>query len=276
MIIDAHQHFWKYNSSEYNWIDDHMNSLKNDFLPDELLNHLELNNVDGSIVIQARQTIEESEWLLKLSDQYDFIKGVVGWIDLQSEQVEEQLERFSNHPKFVGVRHVLHDEEDDNFMLNQKFLNGIKLLSMYDLTYDILIFPRHLANALKFVKYFPDQKFVIDHMAKPGIRDQIMEPWKKEIKRIAGFPNVFCKVSGMVTEADWQNWKTTDVYPYMDVVFDAFGTKRTMFGSDWPVCTLAGDYNSVFNIVFDYMKISTIDEWNDVFGKTAEGFYKIN
>ena len=273
MIIDAHQ---KYNSSEYNWIDDHMNSLKNDFLPDELLNHLELNNVDGSIVIQARQTIEESEWLLKLSDQYDFIKGVVGWIDLQSEQVEEQLERFSNHPKFVGVRHVLHDEEDDNFMLNQKFLNGIKLLSMYDLTYDILIFPRHLANALKFVKYFPDQKFVIDHMAKPGIRDQIMEPWKKEIKRIAGFPNVFCKVSGMVTEADWQNWKTTDVYPYMDVVFDAFGTKRTMFGSDWPVCTLAGDYNSVFNIVFDYMKTSTIDEWNDVFGKTAEGFYKIN
>jgi L-fuconolactonase len=276
MIIDAHQHFWKYNASEYGWIDDRMAVLKNDFLPNKLKKHLETTRIDGTIAVQARQTIEETEWLLRLSDQFDFIKGVVGWVNLRDKKVKLQLERFSKHPKFVGVRHVLHDEEDDDFMLRPDFLCGIKLLAEFDLTYDILIFPKHLPNTLKFISYFPEQKFVIDHIAKPGIKNKIMDPWMNDMKRAAEFPNVYCKVSGVVTEADWQNWKATDFYPYLDVVFEAFGTERILFGSDWPVCILAGDYGSVFKIVFDYMKNFSANAREQIFGTTTEKFYGIN
>lgn len=275
MKIDSHQHFWKYNQREYNWIVDEMKILKRDYLPDELLTELTSLGFTGSISVQARQSLEETEWLLSLAQENSFIKGVVGWVDLCSSEVKNQLERFSKYPKLVGVRHVIHDEPDDNFMLRNDFLRGVESLQHYGLTYDILIFPKHLPNAIQLVSRFPQQIFVIDHIAKPLIKDKIIEPWKEQIEAISRYNNVYCKLSGMVTEANIKSWSREDFVSYLDIVFSTFGTNRLMIGSDWPVCKLGGAYSQVMNLVIDYIKTYSDEDIIKILGGNAIKAYNL-
>jgi len=273
MKIDSHQHFWHYNPLEYSWINDEMNILKRDFLPQDLYQELSQAGFEGSIAVQARQNLEETRWLLELADKYDFIKGVVGWVDLSSLEIENQLAEFSNNPKFVGVRHVVQDEPDDNFMARDDFQYGIGLLSKYGLTYDLLIFPKHLVLTNELVSKFPNQKFVVDHLAKPFVKKQIQAPWDKDMTRLAKHPNVYCKLSGIVTEADWKMWKPADFYYYMDVIYNAFGEDRIMIGSDWPVGTVAGNYKEIMNIVIDYFSNKKSRILDKILGENCERFY---
>ena len=275
MRIDAHQHFWKYSKAEYGWINDEMSKLKRDFLPEHIEAHLKENHLDGSIAVHARQTIAETEWLLQMAEKSDLIKGVVGWVDLRSEHLNNQLEEFAAFPKFVGVRHVVQDEPDDNFILREDFIQGIAKLADYDLTYDLLILEKHLPATIKFVKRFQQQLFVLDHIAKPKIKKGDIGPWATNIRELAAFPNVYCKVSGMVTEANWRIWKKEDFYPYLDVVFDTFGIDRIMFGSDWPVCTVAAAYADVLGILKDYTRSLGRSEKEKIFGSNAEQFYDL-
>ncbi len=253
MKIDTHQHFWKYSKEEYPWIGEGMEVLAHDRLPADLNPLLEENGIEGTVAVQARQVVEETEALLAMAEEYDFIRGVVGWVDLRSPNVETQLERFKDRTKLVGVRHVVQDEPDDRFVLREDFMRGIGKLKAYDLVYDILIFPHQMAATIELVKRFPDQVFILDHIAKPYIKDKKMSPWDSDIKKLASFENVSCKISGMVTEADWHNWRAEDFRPYMEVVLEAFGAKRLTIGSDWPVCTLAGEYGSVVSIAADFI-----------------------
>jgi L-fuconolactonase len=273
--IDAHQHFWHYTPEEYGWIGPDMEVLKKDHLPADLAPLLESAGIAGTVAVQARQTLDETAWLLELADKYPFIKGVVGWVDLRSPELRGQLQRFCAHPRFCGVRHVVQDEPDDRFMLRADFVRGLGMLAEFDLAYDILIFPRHLPVACELVSRFPDQRFVLDHIAKPLIKDGKVAPWDVGIRRLAAFPNVFCKVSGMVTEADRQRWQPSDFWPYLDVVFAAFGSERIMFGSDWPVCTLAGAYADVVKIVSDYVQQLAREEQAAFWGETARRFYRL-
>ncbi|MFQ5795813.1 MAG: amidohydrolase family protein [Candidatus Bipolaricaulia bacterium] len=275
MKVDAHQHFWHYTPEAYDWIGPDMKILKQDFLPDDLAPLLASAGIEGTVAVQARQTLEETNWLLELADRYPFINGVVGWVDLRNPELRGQLERFCAHPKFRGVRHVVQDELDDRFMLREDFIQGLETLSEFDLAYDILIFPRHLPVAYELVEKFPEQRFVLDHITKPPIKDGKLMPWAADIRRLAAFPNVFCKVSGMVTEADWKAWKPDDFRPYLDVVFEAFGPRRIMFGSDWPVCTLAGTYTDVAQIVSDYVEQFSTEEQANIWGETATRFYRL-
>ena len=228
-IIDAHHHFWIYDPEEYCWIDDSMNILKRNYLPQDLRPELHEAGVTGTVVVQARQNLEETRWLLKLADQNIWIKGVVGWVDLRSESITACLDEFVIHTKFRGVRHVIHDEPDIDFMLGYEFKRGIQALSQYDLTYDLLLFPEHLKNAARLVKKFPGQKFILDHISKPSIKSGDIDRWKKDIFNLAGLPNIYCKISGMVTEADLSGWKYDDFVPYMDAVVEAFGTDTFCF-----------------------------------------------
>jgi len=276
MKIDSHQHYWHFNTADYGWMGENMSVIKRDFLPTDLLPELKSIDFDGSVVVQARQSLEETNWLLQLADEHPHIKGVVGWLDLQSEQAEEQIAAFAKHPKAVGVRHVIHDEEDIDFMLRPAFIRGVQLLEKYDLAYDILIFPTHLANTIEFVKQFSDkQTFVIDHIAKPLIKDGVVSPWKEDIAALAKFPNVYCKVSGMVTEADWNTWKPENIRPYLDVIMEAFGPERILIGSDWPVCLVAGKYSEVMQVVIDYISTFTEKEKALMLGENAVKAYKI-
>jgi len=276
MNLDSHQHFWSYNPAQQVWMTDAMGVLRRDYLPDELKPLLQTSGYDGSIAVQARQMVEETEWLLKLAAEYSIIKGVVGWVDLRSLQLREQLEKYSPHPKLVGVRHVVHDEPDDHFMLRPEFRRGIGQLAEFGLTYDLLLFPRHLPVAASLVKEFPRQLFVLDHIAKPAIHDRQLLPWREELQRLAEFPNVFCKLSGLVTEAKWKQWKPEDFQCYLDVVFEAFGPERVMIGSDWPVCTLSGDYVSTMNIVTDYIQKFPAEIRKQILGGNCARFYSLN
>jgi L-fuconolactonase len=271
--IDAHQHFWQYSPEEYGWIGPDMAVLKQDYLPGDLLPLLEATNLDGTVAVQARQTLKETRWLLDLTDQHPFIKGVVGWVDLCSSGLQAQLDRYCAFPKFRGVRHIVQDEPDNQFILRPDFLRGLASLTEFGLTYDLLLFPRHLPVACQVVARFPDQPFVLDHIAKPPIKDGVSEPWASDIRRLAAFPNVCCKVSGMVTEADWLRWRPANLRPYLDVVFTAFGPQRLMFGSDWPVCTVAAPYGKVADLISDYMQQLSADERTAVWGETARRFY---
>jgi len=276
MKIDSHQHFWQFNKDDYGWISDDMQNIKRDFLPDDLLPYLKAVGFDGSIAVQARQTLDETRWLLQLAAENSFIKGVVGWVDLQSENVENQLLEFCNHKKAVGVRHVIHDESDVDFMLRPDFIRGVKLLERFGLTYDILIFPVHLRNTIEFVgKFSSNQTFVVDHIAKPLVKSGVIYPWKTDLEELAKYENVYCKVSGIVTEADWQNWTPKEIYPYLDIVFGAFGTNRILIGSDWPVCLIAGDYSKVMSVVMDYIKQFTYEEQKNILGENALKAYRI-
>jgi L-fuconolactonase len=273
MRIDAHQHFWTYSPQEYGWINSDMAVLKRDRLPDDLLILIGSAGIGGTVAVQARQTVAETSWLLELADQHAFIKGVVGWVDLCSAELRSQLSRLSAHPKFRGVRHVVQDEPDDRFLLREDFLRGLGMLAEFGLTFDILIFPRHLARACDLVARFPEQRFVLDHIAKPRIKDGLITQWAVDVRRLAAFPNVFCKVSGMVTEADWQQWQQDDFRPYLEVVLEAFGVQRTMFGSDWPVCTLAGTYADVVEIISAFVGQLPHADQVAFWGETAQRFY---
>jgi L-fuconolactonase len=254
MIIDAHHHLWKFNTEDYGWIDDSMAILKRDYLPADLRQHLQEAEVGGTVVVQARQKLEETRWLLEMAHKNSFISGVVGWLDLRSDKLLEQLEEFAGNPKFVGVRHVIHDEPDDDFMLRTAFLNGIEKLAKYNLSFDLLLFPKHLQGAMELVSMFPEQKFVLDHLSKPFIKAGILDPWREDLESLAAQPNVWCKISGMVTEANVNNWRYEDFIPYLDVVLEAFGTDRLMLGSDWPVCLLGGEYHEILAIPLRYFK----------------------
>ena len=275
MRIDSHQHFWEYDPAQYPWITDKLARIRRSFLPPDLEPELKAADLDGCIAVQARQSVEENRFLLGLADRYPFIKGVVGWVDLRADDVERQLEQFAAHPKFVGVRHVAQDEPDDRFLIGKEFLRGISKLKQFDLAYDILIFPKQLPAAIELVNRFPEQRFVLDHIAKPNIREQVMEPWRTHIRELAKVPNVMCKVSGMVTEAKWDTWKEDDFRPYLDVVAEAFGFERLMYGSDWPVCLLAGEYKRVHSIAANWMKHDTIDKAEWLFRSACAAFYQV-
>ena len=275
MRIDSHQHFWRYSPSEYPWIQSGW-GIRGDFLPGDLKPLLAASGFDGCVAVQARQTLEETRWLLGLADKHPAIKGVVGWMDLCSERVDEQLAEFRRHPRLVGVRHVLQDEADDRFMLRPDFLRGIGRLAKFDLAYDVLIFPRHLAFATDLARRFPGQRFVLDHLAKPMIKDAVISPWKEDLETLADEPNVFCKISGMVTEARWRGWKKKDFKPYLDAAWGAFGEDRLMFGSDWPVCLLSGEYPEVVGIVAEWVEQFPVAGRAKFFGDNAARFYRLN
>ena len=258
MIIDSHHHLWKYTPEDYGWMDESMQILKEDYLPLDLEPQLKRSGVSGTVVVQARQTLEETEWLLNLAQRSSFLQGVVGWVDLCSPSLTEQLDKYSPHPKLAGIRHVIHDEPDNDFMLREDFKQGIAQLEKFNLTYDLLLFPRHLQRAAQLVLTFPNQRFVLDHLAKPPIKSGELQPWERDIKELAALPNVWCKLSGMVTEADPLSWKQEDFIPYMAVVLESFGPDRVMLGSDWPVCTLGGAYQEVMEIPLSY--ISSLSE----------------
>jgi L-fuconolactonase len=270
--IDAHQHYWFFNKKDYGWMGEDMSKIQKDCLPPELSVELKKTGYIGTVAVEARQTEDENFFLLDLANSYPFIKGIVGWVDLCSENVENRLDYFSKFPKFSGVRHVLHDEPDDDFMLRSDFLRGISHLKKYNLTYDILIFPRHLPNSIKFVEKFPEQKFVVDHIAKPGIRNKEIEPWASGMKELAKFENVFCKLSGLVTETHWNHWTKEDFMPYLETLLDVFGPDRLMIGSDWPVCTVAGDYSSVVNIVESFIPPEYSEK---ILSQNAINFYNL-
>ncbi len=274
MKIDSHQHFWRYDEQQYPWIPKGT-PLHRDWLPPDLEPLLAKAGLDGCIAVQARQSLEESRWLLTLADQAPLIKGVVGWVDLQSEMVEQQLAALGHHPKFVGVRHVVQDEPDVDFMLRPDFLCGVGKLIQFHLTYDILIYPKQLPAAITLVRKFPEQPFVLDHIAKPLIKDGVLSPWREQIRELAASPNVSCKVSGMITEANHARWKPADFKPYLDVVFEAFGEDRVMYGSDWPVCLLAGSYERMFELVDDYTRQIPPSARQKFFGDNASRFYHI-
>jgi L-fuconolactonase len=255
---------------------DAMAALRRDHLPDELRPLLAGIAFDGSIAVQARQMIEETDWLLQLADTHTLIRGVVGWVDLRSPTLREQLDRVTKHPRLVGVRHVVHDEPDDRFMLGADFRRGIGQLADYGLTYDLLLFPKHLPVAAELVAGFPRQPFVLDHIAKPAIRERRFSPWQEELRRLAEFPNVYCKLSGLVTEAAWNAWRAEDFHRYLDIVVEAFGPSRLMIGSDWPVCTLSGDYASTMGVVIDYVKRLPAAAQDEILGGACARFYGLS
>ena len=272
MRLDAHQHFWSYDAAQYPWIPPG-SPLHRSWLPDDLAALQAPLGFEGSIAVQARQVVGESDWLLGLADRHANVKGVVGWVDLRSDRVEEDLVRLAAHPKFVGVRHVVQDEPDDDFMLGRDFQRGISQLRAHGLTYDILIYPRQLPAAIRLAEAFPEQAFVLDHVAKPNVKDGQLEPWRTDLRRLARLPNVHCKVSGMITEADHRAWRVEQFRPYLDTVFEAFGVSRLMYGSDWPVCLLAGDYRQAFELVDDYARQCTPAERAALFGGNCATFY---
>lgn len=275
MRIDAHQHFWIYEPSRHSWISDQMSVLKRDFLPGDLLPELAANGFDGSIAVQADQSEEETRFLLDLAEHQPALFGVVGWIDLTAPDIEERLASFLRFEKLCGFRHIVQSEPDDQFMLRADFRRGIRALSGFDFSYDILVYPRHLPAAIELAASLPDQRFVLDHLAKPGIKTRMFEPWAKHIRELASCPNVFCKLSGMVTEADWTVWKPDDFRTYLDVAFECFGTDRLMFGSDWPVCLLAGTYGQVRQIVAEFVGNRSASEQEKIFGANAARFYSL-
>jgi L-fuconolactonase len=275
MHIDAHQHFWIYNPAEYDWIDDSMAALRRDFLPEDLKPEMESAGFDGSVAVQVRQTLEETRWLLELAERSPSIRGVVGWVDLRSPDVRSQLKALAQNPKLVGVRHIVQSEPDDRFLLQPEFLRGVSVLEEFDLAYDILIYTKHLPLAAEFVERFPRQRFVLDHMAKPPIRTGKMGSWAEGIKRLAEFPNVFCKLSGLVTEADWQHWRPGQIVPFLDVAFASFGPDRLMIGSDWPVCLVAASYTRALQVVKTYLLAQKPECRDAVLGGNAQRFWRL-
>lgn len=273
--IDSHQHFWKFDPVRDSWINDEMSVIQKDFLPHDLKPVLDENGFDGCVTVQSDQTEIENEFQLNNAANHDFIKGVVGWVDLRSSLVEERLDHYSQFEKMKGFRHVLQGEKDRAFMLQPSFMKGTGLLKKYNFTYDILIFPDQLKHTVEFVKSFPVQPFVIDHIAKPYIKTKKNNEWKKDIEEVAQYENVYCKISGMVTEADWKQWKKEDFTPYIDTVVSAFGINRIMYGSDWPVCLVAGSYEKTVSIVKDHFSSFTKNEQELFFGGNAVKFYNL-
>lgn len=273
MRIDSHQHFWRFNSQKDTWITDEMSLLRRNFLPEDLLPELQVSRIDGCIAVQADQSEDETVFLLGLANCHTEIRGVVGWVDLRASELLERLRYFSQFEKLRGFRHIAQSEPDDQFLLQPDFASGIGKLADFGFTYDILIYPKQLPAAIGLVARFPEQRFVVDHIAKPSIRSGEFEPWSGLMQEMASFPNVYCKVSGLVTEGRWQGWQANDFKPYLDLVFEAFGCNRLMFGSDWPVCLLAGSYQQVANLLFSYIRSLPKEQQDKVLGLNAIEFY---
>lgn len=274
MKIDAHQHFWKFDPKRDAWIDSSMRAIQRDFMPEDLKPELEKVGIDGCIAVQADQSEKETKFLLEIANTNPWVKKVVGWVDFNSEDIESRLEVYQNEKKLAGFRVILQALPPEA-MEEKNFLKGIGLLDKFGFTYDILIFPKHLEKAYHFIKKFPNQPFVIDHFAKPDIKNGEIEFWSKGMKAMASLPNVSCKVSGMVTEANWYHWKKEQFYPYLDFITENFGTNRLMYGSDWPVCLLAATYQEVYGIPSFFLKNFSPNEKAAIFGENAAGFYKI-
>jgi L-fuconolactonase len=275
MRIDAHHHFWKYDPIEYDWIDEKLSAIRRDFLPEHLAIEIKAAGIDGVVSVQARQTVAETAALLEFAGANDFIKGVVGWVPLVSSGVEQDLQKFAPEGKLRGVRHVLQGE-DDCYMSRADFNAGIRALEPFGLVYDILIFERQLPPAIELVDRHPAQVFVLDHIAKPRIKDGVFEPWNTNIRELARRENVFCKLSGMVTEASWDDWTPEQLRPYVETVLAAFGPARTMFGSDWPVCLVASGYARWVATIQGFADRLTPDEQAQLFGGTAERVYRLH
>lgn len=273
--IDTHNHFWIYDKVRDIWMTNEMQAIQRDFMPKEFYTVLQENNIDGTVAIQVEQSEKETNFLLQLSKEYEWIKGVVGWVDLKDKNIENRLIRYSTKKKLKGFRHILQTEDVAESLSNQDFLYGISLLKKYNFTYDILVYHHQLKYVDAFVKRFPQQRFVIDHLAKPDIKDHSISDWANEIAAVAKNENVYCKVSGMVTEADWKNWNAEDLHPYLDIVLENFGTDRLMFGSDWPVCLLASSYGNWYGILENYFKDFSEAEKEKIFGGNAINFYNL-
>lgn len=275
MRIDAHQHFWNYDPVRDTWITGAMSVLRRDFLPEHLAAEMPASGIDASVAVQAGQSENETHFLLELGQRHKTIAGVVGWADLRAPNVLERLQYFSQFEKLRGFRHIVQDEPDDRFLLSEAFLRGIACLKQFGFTYDILIYPKQLPAAIEMIEKFPGQRFVIDHLAKPPIKTRQIEPWAGQMKAIAANPNVYCKLSGLVTEGNWKNWCADDFRQYLDVVFEAFGCDRLLFGSDWPVCILAATYPQVEKLIADYTQGLSTAEKEKVFGLNAIHFYDL-
>jgi len=275
MKIDSHQHFWRYDAAEYSWIDDSMRALRRDFLPEDAKREMTRAGFEAGVAVQVRQTLEETRWLLSLADAHPTIAGVVGWVDLQADDVRAQLERFADHPKLVGIRHIVQSEPDDRFLMRPAFCRGISLLREFGLAYDILIYTRHLAVAAEFVAQFDGQPFVLDHLAKPPIRSGEIDAWARDLHRLSRFPNVMAKLSGLVTEAHRNTWTLEHIRPYLDLAFNCFGSNRLMIGSDWPVCTATADYAATMGLVADYVSRLSREEREAVLGGNAQRFWNL-
>jgi L-fuconolactonase len=273
--IDAHVHFWRYHPAEYGWIDHSMASLRRDFLPADAAAQMEGAGFDRCVAVQARQTLEETRWLLALADEYSCIAGVVGWVDLQAADVDAQLEAVAVHSKLVGVRHVV-QSEPAGFLLRRAFRRGIARLEHFGLAYDILVYARQLPAAIDVVTAFPAQRFVLDHLGKPDIRSGGFDAWRRDLDRLAARPNVSAKLSGLVTEADWHTWTPAALIAYVHAALDAFGPDRLMIGSDWPVCTVAGTYRDVMGVVDTALEGRTTSEREAVLGGTARRFWNLS
>ena len=275
MKIDAHHHFWRYNTDEFGWIDESMQRIRRDFLPSDLAQELRATGIDGVVSVQARQSLEETEWLLSLAVENDFIKGVVGWVPLVEPQIRDHLARLSTNKKLKAVRHVVQAEPDEQFLSRKDFSAGIESLSEFSLVYDILILERQLPQAIEFVDLHPEQIFVLDHIAKPKIKENLIDDWAGQMCQLGRRPNVFCKVSGMVTEADFQTWTVEQLKPYWDMVLAAFGPERVMFGSDWPVCLVACEYTRWYETVLELASYLSPSEQTQLFGETATRVYRL-
>jgi L-fuconolactonase len=272
--IDAHQHFWKYDPLRDAWIDDSMSVLKNDFLPEHLSPILQENKIDGCVTVQADQSETETNFLLELASQHSFIKGVVGWVDLRADSISQQLDFYSHNKTLKGFRHIV-QAEPSGFMTQRNFLAGIGLLERHHLTYDILIYPHQLAEAVDLVKRFSNQKFVVDHLAKPNIKNGEFTNWSKGMAQLASHENVYCKLSGFTTEAHWNNWKPDDFTPYFDFALEKFGAHRLLYGSDWPVCLLSASYKNQLNIVEQFIAKLSDSEKEQIMGGNAIHFYNL-
>jgi L-fuconolactonase len=273
-VIDSHQHFWKFDPVRDSWITEDMSAIRRDFGPEDLKPLLVKNHIAGCVAVQADQSEAETEFLLRHAENNDFVMGVVGWVDLRSPNLKERLEYFKEFRKLRGFRHVVQGEPQ-GFLLDQKFIDGVNQLRRFDFTYDLLIYHYQLEDALQFVSQVPDVKIVVDHIAKPSIRTKEKTHWELNMAALASHKNIYCKVSGMVTEADWKNWKTTDFFPYLDEVFEAFGTDRIMYGSDWPVCLVAASYDQQLDIIDSYLSKFSPHEKLLVMGENARRFYNL-
>lgn len=274
--IDAHQHFWRYTPEEYAWITPELEVLRRDFLPDDLRPLLRARELDGCVAVQARQDAAETRWLLELSERDPWIAGVVGWVDLRAPGVAGELEALGAHPRLVGVRHVVQDEPDDRFLDGPEFRRGVRALAGFDLKYDLLIYPRQLPAAIDFVAALPEQPMVLDHLAKPEARAGLFEPWASQLAELARAENLCVKLSGLITEADWGTWTADGLRRYLDHTLECFGAERVMFGSDWPVCLLAGSYDRVTELVEGFAAELTEAERAALFGGNAARFYGLS
>ncbi|MCA9177922.1 MAG: amidohydrolase family protein [Planctomycetales bacterium] len=277
MIIDAHQHYWQLALPfEYDWLRAPQHApICRDYLPEDLLPHLQATGVQRTVFVQTQHNVAENRWVLSLAEQHDWIAGVVGWVDLASDQCESQVEEFRQHPKFVGVRHITQDEPDDNFIVREDVMRGLQTLERHGVPFDLLFYVKHLRHAVTLGRELPELPMVIDHLAKPRIKEGGTEDWLPQLRGASQFPNIYCKLSGMVTEADWQAWKPADLKPYVEAALELFGPQRCMFGSDWPVCELAGSYEQVHAALRELIGQLSQSEQDLIMGETARRFYRL-